>query len=42
MNALLQVYFSALIFAPETAIIWKIFADHILRWVNMIPKVGDD
>ncbi|KAI9768268.1 MAG: hypothetical protein M1839_004162 [Geoglossum umbratile] len=38
----LQVYFSALIFAPETAIIRKTFADHIPGWVNVISKVEDD
>ncbi|KAI9771033.1 MAG: hypothetical protein M1839_002969 [Geoglossum umbratile] len=41
-NAPLQVYSSALIFAPETSIIRKIFADHIPGWVNMISEVGDD
>ncbi|KAI9763764.1 MAG: hypothetical protein M1839_006312, partial [Geoglossum umbratile] len=41
-NTPLQVYSSALIFAPETSIIRKTFADHIPRWVNMISKVGDD
>ncbi|KAI9767392.1 MAG: hypothetical protein M1839_004511, partial [Geoglossum umbratile] len=41
-NAPLQVYSSALIFAPETSIIRKAFADHIPGWVNMISKAGDD
>ncbi|KAI9785549.1 MAG: hypothetical protein M1839_009290 [Geoglossum umbratile] len=41
-DAPLQVYSSALIFAPETTIIQKTFADHIPEWVNMISKVGDD
>src|SRR4051794_33320101 len=41
-NAPLQVYSSALIFAPETSIIRKTFADRIPGWVNMISKVGDD
>ncbi|KAI9775850.1 MAG: hypothetical protein M1839_000724, partial [Geoglossum umbratile] len=41
-DAPLQVYSSALIFAPETTIIRKTFADHIPGWVNMISKVGDD
>ncbi|KAI9763279.1 MAG: hypothetical protein M1839_006522, partial [Geoglossum umbratile] len=41
-DAPLQVYSSALIFAPETTIIRKTFADHIPRWVNMTPKVEDD
>ncbi|KAI9765959.1 MAG: hypothetical protein M1839_005275 [Geoglossum umbratile] len=41
-NAPLQVYSSALIFAPETSIIRKTFADHIPGWVNMTSKVGDD
>src|SRR3954453_7229757 len=41
-DAPLQVYSSALIFAPETAIIRKTFADYIPGWVNMISKVGDN
>ncbi|KAI9867269.1 MAG: hypothetical protein M1813_009547 [Trichoglossum hirsutum] len=41
-DAPLQVYSSALIFAPETTIIQKTFADHIPGWVNRISKVGDD
>ena len=40
-DAPLQVYSSALIFAPETSIIQKTFADHIPGWVNMISKVGN-
>src|SRR3954447_987364 len=39
-DAPLQVYSSALIFAPETAIIRKTFADHIPVWVDIISKVG--
>ncbi|KAI9774034.1 MAG: hypothetical protein M1839_001919 [Geoglossum umbratile] len=41
-DAPLQVYSSALIFAPEMTIIRKTLADHIPGWVNMISKVGDD
>ncbi|KAI9859115.1 MAG: hypothetical protein M1813_007071 [Trichoglossum hirsutum] len=41
-DAPLQVYSSALIFAPETTIIRKTFADHIPRLVNMISKVRDN
>ncbi|KAI9782330.1 MAG: hypothetical protein M1839_005203, partial [Geoglossum umbratile] len=41
-DAPLQVYSSALIFAPETTIIRKTFADHIPGWVNMISKVRDN
>ncbi|KAI9774444.1 MAG: hypothetical protein M1839_001727 [Geoglossum umbratile] len=41
-DAPLQIYSSALIFAPETTLIRKTFADHIPEWVNMISKVGDD
>ncbi|KAI9777314.1 MAG: hypothetical protein M1839_008922 [Geoglossum umbratile] len=41
-DAPLQVYSSALIFAPETSIIRKTFADHIPGWVNMISKVEND
>ena len=38
----LQVYSSALLFAPEMSIIRKTFADHIPGWVNMISKVEND
>ncbi|KAH0550954.1 hypothetical protein GP486_007681, partial [Trichoglossum hirsutum] len=38
----LQVYSSALIFAPGTSIAQKTFADHIPGWVNMISKVEND
>ncbi|KAI9862795.1 MAG: hypothetical protein M1813_004291 [Trichoglossum hirsutum] len=41
-DAPLQVYSSALIFAPETAIIRKTFADHIPGWVSVMSKVEDD
>ncbi|KAI9770961.1 MAG: hypothetical protein M1840_002665 [Geoglossum simile] len=41
-DAPLQVYSSALIFAPETSIIRKTFVDHIPRWVGMISKVEKD
>ncbi|KAI9857277.1 MAG: hypothetical protein M1813_008315 [Trichoglossum hirsutum] len=41
-NAPLQVYSSALIFAPETSVIRETFVDHIPGWVNMISKVGDN
>ncbi|KAI9776915.1 MAG: hypothetical protein M1839_009157, partial [Geoglossum umbratile] len=41
-DAPLQVYSSALIFAPEMSIIRKTFADHIPGWVNMISKVEND
>ncbi|KAI9778859.1 MAG: hypothetical protein M1839_007822 [Geoglossum umbratile] len=41
-NTPLQVYSSALIFAPKTSIIRKTFIDHIPRWANRISKVGDD
>ncbi|KAH0533919.1 hypothetical protein FGG08_007466, partial [Glutinoglossum americanum] len=41
-DAPLQIYSSALIFAPEMAIIRKTFADHIPGWVNIISKLGDD
>ena len=41
-DAPLQVYSSALIFAPEMAIVRKTFADHIPGWVNIISKVGDN
>ncbi|KAI9775305.1 MAG: hypothetical protein M1839_001289 [Geoglossum umbratile] len=41
-DAPLQVYSSALVFAPKTAIIRKTFADYIPGWVNMISKVGDN
>ncbi|KAI9764067.1 MAG: hypothetical protein M1840_008871 [Geoglossum simile] len=40
-DAPLQVYSSALIFAPEMTIIRKTFADHIPGWVDMISKLGD-
>ncbi|KAI9856456.1 MAG: hypothetical protein M1813_009112 [Trichoglossum hirsutum] len=38
----LQVYSSALVFAPETSIIRKTFVDYIPGWVNMISKVEND
>jgi hypothetical protein len=41
-DAPLQVYSSALIFAPERSIIRKIFANHIPDWVNRVSKVEDD
>ena len=41
-NAPLQVYSSALIFAPEMSIIRKIFTDHIPEWVNRLSKVEDN
>ncbi|KAH0542416.1 hypothetical protein FGG08_003171 [Glutinoglossum americanum] len=41
-DAPLQVYSSALIFAPEMTIIRKTFADHIPGWVNMVSRLGDD
>ncbi|KAI9782682.1 MAG: hypothetical protein M1839_004669 [Geoglossum umbratile] len=41
-DAPLQIYSSALIFAPETTVIQKTFADHIPEWINMISKVGDN
>ncbi|KAI9775016.1 MAG: hypothetical protein M1839_001616 [Geoglossum umbratile] len=38
----LQVYSSALIFAPETSIIQKTFVDHIPRWFNIILKAENN
>ncbi|KAF2810840.1 uncharacterized protein BDZ99DRAFT_441438 [Mytilinidion resinicola] len=41
-DAPLQVYISALTFAPKRSIIRKTFAGHIAGWVSRIPKVEDD
>ena len=41
-DAPLQVYSSALIFAPEMSIIRKTFNDHIPRWVNRLSKIEDN
>ncbi|KAH0537131.1 hypothetical protein FGG08_006035, partial [Glutinoglossum americanum] len=41
-DAPLQIYSSALIFAPKRTTIRKTFADLIPEWVNMISEVGDD
>ena len=41
-NTPLQVYSSALIFAPEMSIIRKTFTDHIPEWVNRLSKVEDN
>ena len=41
-DAPLQVYSSALVFAPETTIIRKTFVSRIPGWVNMISKVEND
>ncbi|KAF2178665.1 platelet-activating factor acetylhydrolase IB subunit alpha, partial [Zopfia rhizophila CBS 207.26] len=40
-DAPLQVYSSALIFAPEMSIIRKTFTDHIPGWINKLSK-GED
>ena len=41
-DAPLQVYSSALIFAPEMSIIRKTFTNHIPGWVNRLSKVEDN
>ncbi|KAF2194571.1 vegetative incompatibility protein HET-E-1, partial [Zopfia rhizophila CBS 207.26] len=41
-DAPLQLYSSALIFAPEMSIIRKTFADYIPEWVNMLSKLEED
>ncbi|OCK73088.1 HET-domain-containing protein [Lepidopterella palustris CBS 459.81] len=41
-DAPLQLYSSAIIFAPETSIVRKTFNDHIPRWVTMLSKVQDN
>ncbi|KAF2186277.1 hypothetical protein K469DRAFT_664161 [Zopfia rhizophila CBS 207.26] len=41
-DAPLQVYSSALIFAPEMSIIRKTFTDHIPGWITRLSKVEDD
>ncbi|KAF2835972.1 hypothetical protein M501DRAFT_1007778 [Patellaria atrata CBS 101060] len=41
-DAPLQIYSSALIFAPEKSIIRKIFKGHIPNWIAKLPKVKDD
>ena len=38
-TAPLQLYSSAIIFAPETSIIRNIFKKHIPRWICRLPKV---
>src|SRR4051794_24972854 len=38
----LQVYYSALVFAPATSIVRKQFEDRILRWMRRLPKVEKD
>ncbi|MCJ1466967.1 hypothetical protein MMC07_005589 [Pseudocyphellaria aurata] len=41
-DAPLQLYSSALIFAPETSIIRNVFNGHIPRWVTRLPKVENN
>ena len=41
-DAPLQVYSSALIFAPEISIIRKTFTDHIPGWVSRISKIENN
>ncbi|OCL10893.1 hypothetical protein AOQ84DRAFT_387205 [Glonium stellatum] len=41
-DAPLQVYSSALIFAPEMSIIRKIFSNHIPGWISRLSKAEDD
>src|SRR2546423_90332 len=38
-QAPLQIYCSALIFAPETSIVRRQFTDQIPRWICRLPKV---
>ncbi|KAL2813604.1 hypothetical protein BJX63DRAFT_216969 [Aspergillus granulosus] len=38
-QAPLQVYFSALVFAPTQSIVKKQFKEQVLEWINQIPKV---
>ncbi|KAF2192944.1 vegetative incompatibility protein HET-E-1 [Zopfia rhizophila CBS 207.26] len=41
-DAPLQLYSSAIIFAPEMSITRKIFEDHIPRWITRVTKVQED
>ncbi|KAF2177552.1 vegetative incompatibility protein HET-E-1 [Zopfia rhizophila CBS 207.26] len=41
-DAPLQVYSSALFFAPKMSIIRKKFADYIPAWISMLSKMEDD
>jgi WD40 repeat protein len=41
-DAPLQLYSSAMIFAPEMSITRKTFDDHIPRWITRVPKVQED
>ena len=41
-EAPLQLYSSALIFAPEMSITRKTFDDHIPKWITRLPKVQKD
>src|SRR5436309_42417 len=41
-DAPLQLYSSAMIFAPDMSITRKTFDDHIPRWIIGVPKVQTD
>ncbi|KAF2175951.1 hypothetical protein K469DRAFT_679307 [Zopfia rhizophila CBS 207.26] len=41
-DAPLQLYSSAIIFAPETSIIRNTFSDHVPRWVTRLSNVQED
>ncbi|KAI9779021.1 MAG: hypothetical protein M1816_003781 [Peltula sp. TS41687] len=41
-DAPMQLYSSAIIFAPERSIVRKTFDNNIPRWITMLPKVQED